>query len=757
MADGRVQVNDSYGVPAPQYNTPATPVDTYVRPDTSGVDGLARALSTLNPALTSYVDQEMERRKADATAAAQGKLGGMTWAEAQQAVKDGKITEFQDPFFKAAFMKQYGQRAFSARQMEMQSAYENFDKSKGDIEQFIADRTKADIESFNGDKHAIAGYMQYMTPQANAIRQDVGKYRADQARAEVKDGALNDFMLAGDKAIAAGKSDAEVASVLRAKYEPNNQVLKLSFADQDALMFEVAKRYADQGRVGLVKELLTQPRDGIPPISSKTAYATKVQELINHAEAQSHDKAVTDGYNDIAKFHADASAGVLDEEKLKAVTAKGGLITPSMAAGLIATNAEAKRVAAEKAQRVAVDQQAVFAADTEEKRLRAVDLANAKGGAFRVSDPSVKLHTKEDIKSGHDPSRDVSMLDRAKWVDEDYRRESGQQYDADIKNKVDPNVAASNKFERDVKFYSNSGVVNEQWKQVLDNGYAVASVGNITGKNPTLDSALALYTSLYDRDPQLVTRMTSDKNAIAFYEAYRVARMAGQDDQQSRLAALDYIKDPSKFNYSFDTLQREDIDRAINGFDGNWKMIGGSGAIGNKAEVGAALQQLAQFYMTVGKQAPKKALEMAVEKFKQTHISVNGWMIPNPVGSPVVPGDLKVLLEGRVADYYEKYGKAMGISKSDLTVRPLGNDFGKWAIIFKTGLAVPMPNGQDARSFTITLDDLSKDQKRLEDAKRHQVVTDQNTVNDNMKTWTDDLEHRRNKVLGLPDTTPTKP
>ena len=69
------------------------------------------------------------------------RIGGMSFDEARSAVDSGKMTELQNPWFKAAFMRQYGERLAYERVNELTKEYEtNFDKNSGDLDSFIRER-----------------------------------------------------------------------------------------------------------------------------------------------------------------------------------------------------------------------------------------------------------------------------------------------------------------------------------------------------------------------------------------------------------------------------------------------------------------------------------------------------------------------------------------------------------------------------------------------------------------------------------------
>ncbi len=154
----RVQVNYERNMPglAPQ----AAPIDTFVRPvrDISTAQ-IADALSVFNSALQRYGTASMEKNREEQETLAEAKIGGMTFEEAQTALNDGSLAEFDDPWFKAAFQKQYGMRLGTKRQEEIRTAYEtSFDKEGGNLDAFLAEQFQQDEQAIGNDPLVMAGY-----------------------------------------------------------------------------------------------------------------------------------------------------------------------------------------------------------------------------------------------------------------------------------------------------------------------------------------------------------------------------------------------------------------------------------------------------------------------------------------------------------------------------------------------------------------------------------------------------------------------
>lgn len=154
---GRVQLKN----PIRDVNLQATarPVDTYSRPvqPNSGPNEfmqLAGALAQISPSLQGFLDTKATEMQKDAEDRANRRIGGMSFEEAKAAVADGSISEMQNPWYKAAFMKQYGERLAYQRVNELTQEYEtNFDKNNGDLDGFVRERMAGDLEQYGDNPH----------------------------------------------------------------------------------------------------------------------------------------------------------------------------------------------------------------------------------------------------------------------------------------------------------------------------------------------------------------------------------------------------------------------------------------------------------------------------------------------------------------------------------------------------------------------------------------------------------------------------
>jgi hypothetical protein len=234
--------------PAPGLTPTASPVSVYAPPENNvsqagaGLGQLAKALGQLNPALNSFLMQGAEEDKSQQEAAAENKIGGMTFDQARKAVDEGSLSEMQNPWFKAAFMKQFGQRVALRKAQELTDQYQNgFNRDGGDVEQLVAGSAKPALDQYGNDKHFASGFNGVFGPQAAKIRNEQATYQSQRVSNEVRQGVYEiGTAIIGD-GIDKGKSADDIVAGLRSTYAGNKQLLNVPYAEQDAEVYRMAE------------------------------------------------------------------------------------------------------------------------------------------------------------------------------------------------------------------------------------------------------------------------------------------------------------------------------------------------------------------------------------------------------------------------------------------------------------------------------------------------------------------------------------
>jgi hypothetical protein len=223
-ADGRADTAPNR--PAPDLTPTASPVSVYApRRTTSQAAALASVSSPRRWASSTRrstaFTQDAPRTRAKQEAAAENKIGGMTFDEAQKGVHEGSMSEMQNPWFKAAFMKQFGQRVALRKAQELTDQYQNgFNKDGGDVEKLVAGSAKPVLDQYGNDKHFASGFNGVFGPQAAKIRNEQATYQSTRVNNEVRQGVYEiGTAIIGD-GISKGKSADDIVATASARPTP---------------------------------------------------------------------------------------------------------------------------------------------------------------------------------------------------------------------------------------------------------------------------------------------------------------------------------------------------------------------------------------------------------------------------------------------------------------------------------------------------------------------------------------------------------
>lgn len=715
---GRVQVRNPIGDKAltPQ----ARPVDQYVRPQQpnagpSGLAQLAGALAQISPSIQGFIEEDAARRKQEAEDLANKRIGGMSFAEAKAAVDNGSMTELQNPWFKAAFMKQYGERLAYQRMNELGQAYEmSPDKATMNMDEFVARQMQQDIEQYGNDRHFVSTYGQLMSGFNQKAGAAQAQFATQEAVGEAKQGVFETFLGRAEMMLQEGSmSPEEIAANLRNGYEGNKQLLGLSYKEQDAEMLRVAQALAERGEFEVVNALLTNNRtaaDGteLGPLIKNRDFTADAANILSAAERKMWENNQTSSEATLMTFWDAAREGHLDRKALETFAAgTPGALSLSQQQQLISMNDNVVEAAQAAQARQAEELNREAAARASERDLLMMDLQQVENGMMPFVWPAEVL-----TKSGE--TREVSIETRKANVA------------AELVRQVDA-VAASQglddnqKLDLLVERFSTSNLQNPVWKGVLEAGMTGATAWSVPGATlpPALKQGTQLYMDLYAKSPALLRKHITDSNVLDFYEAYRIGvQDAGLEPDQAIQTAFQITHDPDKSESN--PLIRQtyaEIEGAAASVRTGWGPFGSSPA--NDTYVGGEIARTAKFYARTGMNA-KKALELATERFKETHASINDvWF---PIDRDQVGPNFETMAQNMITDYVAKFGEAEGVDASDLAVFPLGSASGAWTIINKN-LMMPV---EDRATRTFNLQTMMKAEEARREALRMQIVTDTN-------------------------------
>lgn len=716
---GRVVV-DGPAVRPQRLAPTANPVNTYARPQapssTNSWLQLAEALASISPGLNAMLQEQAAARKQEAEDLANRRLGGMSFEEAQRAVKDGTIPEMSNPWFKAAFMKQYGERLAHHRASEIASIYETeFDKENGNLDQFIAERMKEDLDAYGDNKFFASSYLGVMNRFNVTAQSKHQEYLAGRTKDETFQGAYETFLGTARQMMEEGADPQAIAQALREKYEGNRQLLNMPYREQDREMLRVAQTLAEEGHHDLVKALLQTERvaaDGtrLGALANNREFAADAARILQRAERVMFDNNEKASFDQRMVFFDQSFTGNLDRAELeKWHKDNPGAFSDSQVQTLIARN----QSVIEQAQKEAEKQRTKLLLEEQSRRsveaMEQADLAAFEAGLAPFLEDGVVLNERGETEVRTADERRKRLADNAVTRIRE-RVERGE---------ITPEQA----FEAEVKGFSGNGLVHPQWKTVLGAGSVSATTYAISGGEipPALKEGAELYLRLHATDPSLLQRHIPDSSAMDFYEAFRIAKQYGRmDDNQAYQQAISVTNDPDKYEGVHMRQRYDDIDKAVTGLQSNAfvRMFGlGTAPADNAGYVGNEISRIAKFYARSGL-GTQEAIEQAKKRFEDTHSQINGWWVYT--ADRDVPPDFEKLVNSALEDYVAEFGEAEGLEVDDLSIRPATNGSGAWQIINRyTG--APVENGE--RRYITNRSLIEAERDRIE--KRRQEVIDE--------------------------------
>lgn len=716
---GRVQVRNPIGDVAirPQ----ARPVDTYSRPmappqGPNGLQQLAGALAQISPALTNYIETTGAKAQKDAEDRAMRRIGGMSFQEARAAVDGGKMAEMDNPWFKAAFMKQYGERLAYERVNELTREYEtNFDKTQGSFDEFVRQRMAEDLEAHGGDPHFSNAYNQIMNNYGAKANQVQAQYQTEQVKQDTIGGVYDTFLGTARTMQQEGKSPEEIVSALRARYEGNRQLLHVDFREQDKEMVRLAEAFANEGNVAMAKAILNGDRMGadgtkLGALSANREFQADAQRILMAADRKLEENNGNAAFNSRMTFNDQARAGNLDQEALLGHhKANPGAFTDAQVLSLINQNDAFKTQQAEQAakheQRMALEAQS--RASEANLLQRNMDLAG-KGQLPYVEEGTV-------LTSGGETKK-VSVNDQLKAVASEINR--GLEWRVE-NGKMSPD----DMFTAQVEAFTANNLENPKWSQVLSAGrIASTPFTNSGGELPSqLREGAELYLRLHAANPALLDTHIKGSGNRDFYEAFRIATQYGRlGVEQALQTATALTADPERAQSSA-RVSSEEIDRRAQSITYGKGLLNWRGsAPRNQSYVESEIGRLGKFYAANGLDT-ESALDEAQARFKATHTAVNGNFIYTAGRN--VPGNFGDMATYALEKYAEDFGEAEGGKEAmDLTIRPASADQGSSWIIVDVLTQLPVENSERANLTLRSLYDLDEQRKA---ALRQNVIEDQ--------------------------------
>ncbi|MBO9589452.1 hypothetical protein [Devosia sp.] len=696
----------------------ARPVDTYVQPQapSSSNDALqlAAALSQINPQLGQIIEQEGARQRKRMEDMAAQRIGGMSVSEARAAVDSGTISEMNNPWYNAAYMRLLGERTAYERQSALATEYEtSSDKATMDFSAFVAQAVERDIAQYDGNEFFAGGYVPIMATFDRTGGAKAAQDKADHMAAESQQSVFQSFLGLAQTMQAEGRPNEEIVTAIQSRYQGNMEFLRLDFGAQDAELVRVAEALAQQGNHGLVTAIFSAPRNGpdgqpIGSLMESREFVADATRIMGTAEKEQYSLDQTALFDDRTRFYGLAAHGKLDAAELEAAyQANPALFSEAQFRAVMDEN---QRVLAKIASDAA-DNTRTLTLRAEAER-SAQELANTDLMALQAG----QLPFIQDGKV---------VNDKGEWevVTVEKRREAAADLfasrltEAAQAQQMTPEQALAYM----VQGFASNGMEYPKWRDVLAAAPTAATAQNLSGE--TLPDALAqatdLYMTMYDMAPRLLSRHITDDTTRDFFDAYRIAtEYNGSDKGQAIMQAVKVTQDPDYENPMYGQNLKAVLEKAprwVGGFLGQ-----GQTEVLNQPYVVGEISRLAEFYVRNGLN-PDTALNKAEERFKSLNQLVNGSYVFT--GSEDLPQHFPQMAEGALEKYVQDFPEE-GLEMDDITIAPYENGSGIWVILdMNTGAPV-----EDRSRRFITLRSLAEMQQARQQALATQIIGTSNAA-----------------------------
>jgi hypothetical protein len=662
----------------------AAPLQTVARPGAVSVGAprvgssrgemLARSLAQIEPELGQHFAERQAEYEQTQSERARDTLQGMTFAEAKQMVESGTLRQTENPWYEAAFQKQYGVSYAGKRKRDIMLAYETqFDKHNGDIEGFIAGHVKRDASLYGENKFVSAGIREGMGDFLTRLRDQQAEFRAGTIQETAVDQFRGVARTAVDEAVAQG---ADPSASVRNLYGQHRQALGLSYKQMDDNVISLAEEYAASGDLDTVEALLTAEvmgEDGqkVGSFTSRARYAADANRILNVARSKKAELSRQAGTELIVTQRTKAAQGKLVDED---VTSLGNLrdekvISQEMYESLLVQNDNAKARAAG----------AAYEGLQEENYRTHVMNEVVAGRGFAVSDFT---YTGADGQP-KSVKRDTVMDD---VVNETLTTMGRQKY---TEGEMAATLASWG-------VGANYGI----WENALTDGYL--SLGQaLTKAGPDGDvvlpePALAAYGTWKNLSeyPNLRARHVKDSKALKLYQDAEALERGGMEPETALLTASRIDRNASRTGLSTQ-LDRDTFTSELKRVTSSGGFVGfGTSDVANGGYVAQTVEKTARILVDAGL-PPSRAVEQATRIFEESHTVINDAAVNTR--NKLVPPQFEDMSEAMI----DEFAAANSVDADDLTLVPSLDGEQSWVIAYKDTL-LPHEEWVNGGSFNIT-------------------------------------------------------
>jgi len=743
---------------APGLTPAARPVDTYVRPAAPSVgpapqDGqdlmaLAQSLSSIVPSLGRYAGVLDKEARNDAAKEAQTQMASMTFEEADQKMREGKLLISENPYVNEHLSIHFGQMLAERRYNDLiqrqagvstsqdPSQPNFFDREKGqDVETWAKGEMSQDLQRLQGNE-AKAAYASVMEKGLGHLRSMETQRNVQVTEAHAETAAFDTLYRTAKGAISqgGGKYNADALAVdMQAQYPALKKVYGLDDDKLDGAMLRVIPTLAKEGHFGLV-EALFRGNDRLVARAGAEA-----PQLLEEAKSGWLKKARADNITSRVYWHDQANQGLINEAEFAAWRkANPSIVADHEAEAYILhgrqvarANQEAVATAAEKAAKEAAYQQ-------QEQRIdEGLQQVMDRGGLPFLRPVKTLTKTGEPSEYGDSALRERAV---ANFLDDILPRRTAlwaQQ------NGVAPDSPQAKEwaFNHRLSVISGNGVKDPQWEQLLHTGVAVANNPNLTAQNipPALTSGYGLYKQLVAKAPHTLGQLLPDRDATELYEAARVGEQRlGMGERDALVWASNIQRgtakgDPDVLRLRIDDL-KTNLDKVRD--QGLWSRMFGP-AVVNANVAADDFERLSKLYVKLGLTS-NDAMKTAADRLKGQYVNINGWLINAADGriktfgqnlaasNPnVTPTSFEDAFKGYIENWVTQgAAKARDLGAGDVGVVEVNP--GVYMLVGSKGLTKGQPlidfdNPHD-QSYFVTLDQLMRHEGQRQLTKRAETM-----------------------------------
>ncbi len=599
---------------------------------------------------------------------AERKIGGMTPEDAKKLVDSGEMSEWDNPWKQAAFMKLYGVKLAQERSTQLAQDYQTKFPEGGDLNAFLKQGWEQDAALLT-DKRAQSGYVAVRDEADSRIRADHARNEAERltelSHENVGAGILQIFKnpdLTLDEKIEGINALKESSRVtLSVEGKDFNAIIINTLG---AVISDPGKETLTQDEYDQIKGILTHDPTGKGGASLATigVHAGKALELLSLADRKRREGGVREHTMDRVSMMDSIQDGTATDVQIDALRDKGGYTHDE---------AEAAKIRVRAVQRQAREQ-----------------LANQ---AARESDNNIVPSYIQTVVNemtegkfvGFQPYSYTTSSGEAKTLSvEEQRKAVGLQLYNTIQqiSAGDPIKA----YRLSKQYFVNQGIPHPTWGDILQRAVLVQNPETITAdRTPAgLDAAIGLYDQLYADSPAYVNDMLGGSNSQSaqYYRYLSVARKYGWTDHQALIAANKALSNPDTPEAS--KGRRDRVNKIIKGYEGQ--------RVQNPEYARREMNRLIDFWVRMDGINDVDAVKEAEREFNESHTIINNRHVYT--ADQRIPPDFKELVAVQLQTYADEYNlhHATKYKGTDLQLMDFNGATGGWHV----GMVIngaPMP------------------------------------------------------------------